>query len=128
MKNINSVLKHARKLPICSLIEFIRDRLQKWLYERREDAASTEKPLSPIAFEYVQKSLDASQYMNVIPVDKLTYHVKGLHKERVVNLKWKTCTCRRFQLDLLSCAHAAVAIRYYHYHRCLFYFLLFLVN
>ena len=59
-ENINSVLKHARKLSICSLIEFIRNRLQKWFYERRENAASTEKPLSPIAFEYVQKSLDAS--------------------------------------------------------------------
>ena len=82
-------------------------------YERREDAASTEKPLSPIAFEYVQKSLDASQYMNVIPVNKLTYHVMGLHKEHVVNLKRKTCTCRRFQLDLLPCAHAAAVIRYF---------------
>ena len=125
-ENINSVLRHARKLPICSLIEFIRDRLQKWFYERREDAASIEKPLSPTAFEYVQKSLDASQHMNVIPVDKLTYHVKGLHKERLVNLKRKSCTCRRFQLDLLPCAHAAAAIRYY--HKCLFYFILFLFN
>ena len=95
-ENINSVLRHARKLPICSLIEFIRDRLQKWFYERHENAASTKKPLSPISFEYVQKSLDTSQYMNVISIDKLTYHVKGLHKERVVNLKRKTCTCRRF--------------------------------
>ena len=108
-ENMNSVLRHARKLPICSLIEFIRDRLQKWFYERREDAASTEKPLSPTAFEYVQKSLDASQHMNVIPVDKLTYYVKGLHKKRVVNLKRKTCTCRRFQLDLFPYAHATAA-------------------
>ena len=127
-ENINSILRHARKLPICSLIEFIRDRLQKWFYERREDVASIEKPLSPTAFKYVQKSLDASQYMNVILVNKLTYHVKGLHKERVVNFKRKTCTCRRFQLDLLHCAHVAATIRYFHYHRCLFYFLLFLFN
>ena len=61
-ENINSVLRHARKLPICSLIEFIRDRLQKWFYERREDDANTEKPLNPTAFEYVQKSLDASRH------------------------------------------------------------------
>ena len=81
---------------------------------------------SPTAFEYVQKSLDASQHMNVIPVDKLTYHVKGMHKERLVNLKWKNCTYRRFQLDLLPYTHVAATIRYY--HRCLFYFILFLFN
>ena len=66
--------------------------------------------------------------MNVIPVDKLIYYVKDVHKDRVMNLKWKTCTCRRFQLDLFSCAHATAAIRSYDYHRYLIYFLLFLFN
>ena len=66
--------------------------------------------------------------MNVNSTDKLIYHVKGVHNDRVMNIKRKTCTCRRFQLDLLSCAYAAIVIRSYDYHRCLIYFLLFLFN
>ena len=59
-ENIHSVLKHACKLPINAFIKFICDRLQKWFYERREATVNSEKPLSPTAFECVQKSLDAS--------------------------------------------------------------------
>ena len=127
-ENINSILKHARKFPICTLIEFIRDWVQKWFCERCDVAVSTEKQLSLTASFYVQKSLDASQYMKVNLVDKLIYHVKGMHKDRVVNLKRKNCTCRTFQLDLPPCAHVAAVIRSYDYHRFLIYFLLFLFN
>ena len=56
---------------------------------------------------HVQRSLDVAQYMQIKPVDNFIYHVKGVYKDRVVNLQKKTYTCRRFELDLLPCAHAA---------------------
>ena len=45
-------------------------------------------------------------------MDKYVYHVKGGTKDRVVNLTDKTCTCRRFNLDLIPYSHAGAAIRY----------------
>ena len=44
-------------------------------------------------------------------MDKYVYHVKGGIKDRVVNLTDKTCTCRRFNLDLILYSHAYAAIR-----------------
>ena len=45
-------------------------------------------------------------------MDNSVYHVKGGIKDRVVNLTDKTCTCFRFNLDLIPCSHACAAIRY----------------
>ena len=45
-------------------------------------------------------------------MDNSVYHVKGGTKDRVVNLTDKTCTCRRFNLDLIPYSHACAAIRY----------------
>ena len=52
-------------------------------------------------------------------MDKYVYHVKGGTKDRVVNLTDKTCTCRRFNLDLIPCSHVCAAIRYV--YNCLLY-------
>ena len=52
-------------------------------------------------------------------MDKYVYHVTGGTKDQVVNLTDKTCTCRRFNLDLISCSHACAAIRYV--YNCLLY-------
>ena len=86
-ENMNSVLRYAHKLPICTLIEFIYDWVQKCFYERCDAVANIEKQLSPTTSSYVQKSLDIAQYMKVNLVDILIYHVKGVRKDRVENLK-----------------------------------------
>ena len=52
-------------------------------------------------------------------MDKYVYHVKGGTKDRV-NLTDKTCTCRRFNLDLIPYSHACAAIR------CVYIWLLYL--
>ena len=52
-------------------------------------------------------------------MEKYVYHVKGETKDRVVNLTDKTCTCRKFNLDLIPCSYACVAIRYI--YNCLLY-------
>ena len=45
-------------------------------------------------------------------MDKYVYHVTSGTKDRVVNLTDKSCTCRRFNLDLIPCSYACTAIRY----------------
>ena len=39
-ESINSALKRARGFPIHFLLEFIRDKLSRWFWKRREDALS----------------------------------------------------------------------------------------
>ena len=59
----------------------------------------------------LQKNSVDSEFYIMEPVDNFIYHVKGRIKDRV-NLIDKTCTFRRFNLDLIFCSHACTAIRY----------------
>ncbi|KAK2637461.1 hypothetical protein Ddye_032253 [Dipteronia dyeriana] len=40
---MNSCLVHALQMPITTMIEFIRDMLQKWFYQRQTKAKKTQK-------------------------------------------------------------------------------------
>ena len=69
-------------------------------------------PLTGRVLSILQKNSTDFEIYTAEPVDKYVYHVKGGTKDRVVNLTDKTCTCRSFNLDLISCSHAYAAIRY----------------
>ena len=89
---MNSALRHARKLPITSLIKSICAMLQKWFHNRRISAERTATPLIGRVSSILQKnSVDFEVYITK-PVDKYVYHVTGGTKDRVVNLTDKTCT------------------------------------
>ncbi|XP_057802416.1 uncharacterized protein LOC131017616 [Salvia miltiorrhiza] len=48
--------------------------------------------------------------MDVQPITSMKYKVSCGTKTYVVDLNAKICLCREFDLDLISCAHAAAAI------------------
>ena len=82
-------------------------------------------PLTGRVSSILQKNSADFEIYTAESVDKYVYHVKGETKDQVVNLTDKTCTCRRFNLDLIPCSHACVAIRYVYnyflYLRMLYY-------
>ena len=112
VESINSALRHARKLPLMTLVEFICSLMQTWFYDRWNAAERINTILTYTANLQVTKNLDAFQYLIVSPVNHITYQVKDGVKDCVVNLVNRTCTRRRFQIDLLPYSHVCAAIRY----------------
>ena len=109
---MNNCLRHARQLPITTLVEYIRDMMQKWFHERRETASKNETQLSRWATKKLTKKNEYSHKYTVRPIDNVNFNVKDGEKNGLVNLSEKTCTCKEFQNDLLPCSHALAAIRY----------------
>ena len=68
----------------------------------------------------MMKNNDDSQYVHVTPIGNYNYEVNDGMKYCVVNLVTRTCTCLKFQTDLLPCTHTYAAIRY------ILYFIYFL--
>ena len=60
----------------------------------------------------MKKNNDDSQYLHVTLIGNCNYEMNDGMKDRVVNLVTRTCTCLKFQTDLLPCTHACAAIRY----------------
>jgi hypothetical protein len=109
---INSCLKFARQLPLMTLAEFIRNMLQKWFHDRHAHAQSMRHRLTDAAHLVILKRVEKCGYMTVNPVDWNIFSVRHKGKQWTVDLARKTCTCNKFQMDLLPCKHALAAARY----------------
>ena len=96
VESMNSTLRHAHKLSIMTLVEFICSLMQTWFYDRRNVVERTNTILTFAASLHVMRNSDAAQYLIVKSVDHVTYHVKDGMKDRVINLNNRTCTCHRF--------------------------------
>ena len=99
-------------LPESTCMEFVRSRMQKWFHDRRDHAEKSICPLMEATSKFFTDNIESSHCLKANPVDNILYLVKDGRKDGIVNLKEKTCTCRKFEFKLLPCRHAIVAIRY----------------
>ena len=109
---IKSCLKFARQLPLMTLAEFIQNMLQKWFHDRHANAQSMRHRLTDTAHLVILKRVEKCAYMIVNPVDWNIFSVRYKGQQWTVDLARKTCTCNKFQMDLLPCKHALAAARY----------------
>ncbi|KAK2655441.1 hypothetical protein Ddye_008493 [Dipteronia dyeriana] len=112
MECMNNCLRYALQLPITTLVEYVRDMMQKWFHERREAATRNKTQLSRWATEKLTKKNETSHKYTVRPIDHVHFNVKDGEKDGLVNLSEKSCTCKEFQNDLLPCSHALAPIRH----------------
>ncbi|TXG73466.1 hypothetical protein EZV62_002045 [Acer yangbiense] len=110
-ESMNSCLVHARQMPITTMVEYIREMIQKWFYKRRAKVEKTQTQLSPWATELIKERNYDSEKYTVCPIDLVNFNVKDGNKDGLVNLSEKTCSCMKFQVDKLPCCHALAAIR-----------------
>ncbi|KAK0588246.1 hypothetical protein LWI29_036634 [Acer saccharum] len=111
-ESMNSCLVHARQMPITTMVEYIREMIQKWFYKRRTKVEKTRTQLTPRATALIKaRNYDSEKY-TVCPIDLVNFNVKDGNKDGLVNLSEKTCSCMKFQVDKLPCRHALAAIRF----------------
>ena len=111
-ESMNFALKFAHKLPICTFVEFLCSLMQKWFHDRHNHAETSTCPLTKVAFGFLTVTIESSNCLEANPIDYSIYLVKDGRKDGIVNLKEKTCNCRKFQFELLPYRHAVAAIRY----------------
>ncbi|EOY13958.1 Uncharacterized protein TCM_032883 [Theobroma cacao] len=102
--------EHARKMPIAILIKCIRGIFQCWFHDRHNKALNLTMLLSPWAINLLSTWFNEACHFSTQLIDRVEFQVIGGTKDKVVNLSTKTCSCSQFQIDLLPCTHAMVAI------------------
>ncbi|KAL3655614.1 hypothetical protein CASFOL_000010 [Castilleja foliolosa] len=108
-ESMNSVLRKVREYPPVSLLDTIVTKLSMWYAKRREIALKMQGPLTTWAEKKIVKADELSRSYNVRQLDGSSFHVMDGRKNPVVDLKVRTCSCRRFQLDKIPCSHAIAA-------------------
>nr|XP_016506891.1 PREDICTED: uncharacterized protein LOC107824575 [Nicotiana tabacum] len=107
---MNSVLLEARELPILRMMDFIQVKLQRWFYERRNEAEVTFYDVSCWVEKELKKKIDLAFTSNVFPVDSWRSRVEEEGITFLVDLNKRTCDYFQFQFDELPCIHAIAAI------------------
>ncbi|XP_072076693.1 uncharacterized protein [Arachis hypogaea] len=110
----NSVIVDAREKPIVSMLEDIRVYIIRRWANNRDRIVEYQREVLPRIRTKVEKQADASGKWVSTYAGRDKYEVTSIHggKEKfVVDLKNHECSCRKFQLSGIPCAHAMTCIR-----------------
>nr|XP_016507450.1 PREDICTED: uncharacterized protein LOC107825130 [Nicotiana tabacum] len=110
VESMNSVLLELRKLHILRMMDFIQVKLQRWFYERTNEAEGTFYDVSCWVEEELKKKIDLAFTLNVFLVDTWRSRVEEEGITFLVDLNKRTCDRFQFQFDELPCIHAIAAI------------------
>lgn len=108
---LNSRLKWARKLPICSLLEYARNLMQAWFCKRRAIAGGRTLELSEYATERLVNATRLGRAMKVEGISESKFKIISGLKSFIVDISAMKCSCNVWQIDLFPCSHATRALR-----------------
>ncbi|KAL5571929.1 hypothetical protein UlMin_021526 [Ulmus minor] len=109
---INAILVKEQELPVTALAKEMRCLVQRWHYERWTEAENYKTNLTPSTEGLLSEQYQQSLRMRLDPASDTVYIVFDGDKNGLVDLDRQMCSCRRFQLEQLPCAHAMIAIHH----------------
>nr|KAJ0189519.1 hypothetical protein LSAT_V11C800422950 [Lactuca sativa] len=107
----NSKLDEVRDKPIITCLEFIREYLTKRIVNVHKVLDKCKCSLSTTATTILENNKTEANKMRVLFSGADKYQVTGLWMEQyVVNLKERSCTCRKWDITGIPCQHAIAAM------------------
>ncbi|XP_050232912.2 uncharacterized protein LOC126681415 [Mercurialis annua] len=113
-ESFNAAVNRARELPVTMLMEYLRSLVQRWSYKNRNLARGTFTKLTTKYDSLLRENYINSLKIEVQPSDDDIFTVTENGKPSTVNIKEKSCTCNRYQEEMIPCKHAAAVFNYKH--------------
>ncbi|XP_075520701.1 uncharacterized protein LOC142553992 isoform X2 [Primulina tabacum] len=106
----NSMILDAREKPIISMFETLRNLLMVRFQTNREKAEKWDGVMCPKIKVVLAKNSKEAAVFSPLMADETHFHITGLHQQHSVDLCRMTCSCRKWDLTGIPCAHAVCAI------------------
>ena len=100
----------CHELPIVQTIEHIRHQLTCWFAERQNLAQSYNSVLVPSAEKLISEAIADSQCYQVLRANKVEFEIVSSERTNILDTQARFCSCRRWQIYGIPCAHAAAAL------------------
>ncbi|XP_020276616.1 uncharacterized protein LOC109850939 [Asparagus officinalis] len=100
----------GHELPIVQMMEHIREQLTVWFHERRNIGMSLGSILVPSAEKLVSEAVTDSRCYQVLRANKVEFEIVSSERTNIVDIQSRCCSCRRWQMYGIPCAHAAAAL------------------
>ncbi|XP_022041318.1 uncharacterized protein LOC110943896 [Helianthus annuus] len=104
-ESINVLSRHSRKMPVTQLLEFFRQSVQKWFYDRHLQGIHEKHLLTQWAQKKIFKKIEGSRTWTVAGIELNSYSVADSGKGGLVDFVNGTCSCRVWQVSGLPCGH-----------------------
>ncbi|KAL0420466.1 UNVERIFIED_CONTAM: hypothetical protein Slati_3069500 [Sesamum latifolium] len=113
-ETFNACILDAREKPILTMLEWIREYLMRRMQENRDRAISKwNGKICPKIQKILQKQIAKVSDCIPIKADDIHYQVSCFDgSQHSVDLRARSCSCRKFQLSGIPCKHACCAIFY----------------
>ncbi|XP_022854170.1 uncharacterized protein LOC111375567 [Olea europaea var. sylvestris] len=105
-ESLNSMLRHARSLPITCLVEDIRQTMQKWFHERRTSAITCTGMLSLRIENELRTTFEVGTRLRAHSLTEQLTQVGMSNDTDIVDFSDNSCTCREFQINRMPYVHA----------------------
>ncbi|CAI9290662.1 unnamed protein product [Lactuca saligna] len=106
-ESLNSKIVEGRDVPIITCLQYIREYLMKKIVTVQKEIDKATSPLTPTATIWVGKlKKEATQLRSVFCGNGKYQVIKNLMEQFVVDMGQQTCSCRRWELIGIPCAHA----------------------
>ncbi|KAI3874095.1 hypothetical protein MKW98_013756 [Papaver atlanticum] len=100
----------GHELPIVQMMEHIRHQLTSWYRDRRNMGMSWNSILVPSAEKRIAEAIADSRCYQVLRANEIEFEIVSTERTNIVDIRSRVCSCRRWQIYGLPCAHAAAAL------------------
>ncbi|KAL0221395.1 hypothetical protein RCL1_001249 [Eukaryota sp. TZLM3-RCL] len=103
-ESLNAWLAEERKMPVVKMLEFIRRKLMRWFYERKENATLSKGVLVKPVQEALDEQDSLARRLEVVPSSSSVFEVLS-SPHKVVDLEDRSCSCGEWQKRGRVCVH-----------------------
>ncbi|XP_050222595.1 uncharacterized protein LOC126672683 [Mercurialis annua] len=110
-ESMNSRIKAGKDLPITTLLEYLQKMVQEWSYANMHLSRSTFTNLSKRAEDILNGNYIQSLKLVVSNSNDYMKTAYNHTTKFIVDLKERTCTCWRFDIDEILCPYAMAILK-----------------
>ncbi|KAH9797267.1 SWIM-type domain-containing protein [Citrus sinensis] len=111
-ESFNAWIGVHRKLPLLTLLEFIRKKMMKRMINRRRKAEAWGSEIARKVYGKMQKNLQLSRGCAIMPASEWMYEVDDHGRTYIVDLEHHSCDCGFWDVSGYPCIHAMPCIIY----------------
>lgn len=100
----------CHELPIVQMMEYIRQQMVSWFGERRNKGMRWNSILVPSAEKRISEAIADARCYKVLRANEIEFEIVSTERTNIVDIRSRVCSCRRWQLYGIPCAHASAAL------------------
>lgn len=100
----------CHELPIVQMMEHIRHQLSSWFNDRRDMGMRLTSILVPSAEKRILEAIADARCYQVLRANEVEFEIVSTERTNIVDIRTRVCSCRRWHIYGLPCAHAAAAL------------------